>query len=67
MATTKQNQAKAPVCAAFVSQMRECFPDLKVIHVAEGDVLLGERVPAGAPCIHAGNGQKLAEKYRDPS
>ena len=36
-----ENQAKAPICAAFVEEMREVFGDVKVLYVKEGDVELG--------------------------
>lgn len=39
------NQAKAPVCAAFVEAMREAFgaENVIVLYVEEGDFKLGER------------------------
>ena len=41
--TSEQNQAKAPICAAFVEEMREVFGEVKVLYVREGDFELGER------------------------
>lgn len=42
--STSDNQAKAPICAAFVKEMREVFGEdqVKVVYVKEGEVLLGE-------------------------
>ncbi len=40
--STSENQSKAPLCAEFVRQMRECFPDLVVLSVDENGVKLGE-------------------------
>lgn len=38
-----KNHEKAPVCAAWVKQMREVFgPDVKVLWVKEGDFEMGE-------------------------
>lgn len=43
MSTSKEeNQTKAPLCAAFVRQMREVFGEIIVLSVSEGDVKLGE-------------------------
>lgn len=44
MSTSEENQAKAPICAAFVKQMREAFgvDQVFVLSVKEGDVRLGE-------------------------
>jgi hypothetical protein len=41
--STSENQAKAPLCAAFVQAMREVFGDVKVLYVEENDVRLGEK------------------------
>jgi len=58
------NHLKAPNAAAFVGQMRQVFGgDVKVLYVKEGDFQIGEKQRDGAPCIHAGDGQKLVEKY----
>lgn len=41
----KSNQERAPICAAFVKEMREVFGEdqVKVLYVKEGDFELGER------------------------
>jgi hypothetical protein len=45
--TKNENHDKAPLCAAFVEEMREVFgDDVKVLYVKEGDVELGQRDPA---------------------
>ena len=36
------NHAKAPMCAAFVEQMRDVFGEVKVLWVKEGDFEIGE-------------------------
>lgn len=41
------NHAKAPKCAAFVAKMRECFGEVKVLHVKEGGFEIGEKQPRG--------------------
>lgn len=43
MNESSSNQAKAPICAAFVAAMREAFgaDEVKVIYVKEGEVELG--------------------------
>lgn len=38
------NQANAPVCAAFVNELREVFGAVKVLYVTEGVVNLGEEM-----------------------
>ena len=38
-----ENQAKAPICAAFVNEMREVFGEVKVLWVREGEFALGEK------------------------
>jgi hypothetical protein len=40
----KENQEKAPVCAAFVEEMREVFgaDQVKVLWVKEGDFEVGQ-------------------------
>jgi hypothetical protein len=42
---TSSNHGKAPLCAAFVKEMREVFgqDQVKVIYVKEGEVQLGEK------------------------
>lgn len=42
----RSNQAKAPICAAWVEQMREVFGEVKVLYVKEGEFRLGEPVAA---------------------
>jgi hypothetical protein len=37
-----ENQAKAPLCAAFVEGMREVFGEVTVLYVKEGDFELSE-------------------------
>lgn len=40
----RSNWERAPICAAFVKEMREVFgEDVKVLYVKEGDFELGER------------------------
>jgi hypothetical protein len=36
------NHAKAPICAAFVKEMRELFGEVRVLYVKEGSFQLGE-------------------------
>jgi hypothetical protein len=36
------NHAKAPICAAFVEEMRAVFGEVRVIYVKENDFQLGE-------------------------
>jgi hypothetical protein len=38
------NHARAPICAAWVKEMRELFGDVKVLYVKEGDFEIGEPV-----------------------
>jgi hypothetical protein len=38
---TSDNHAKAPICAAFVKEMREVFGDVRVLYVREGEFELG--------------------------
>jgi hypothetical protein len=39
------NHARAPICAAWVKEMRELFgEDVKVLYVKEGDFEMGEPV-----------------------
>lgn len=46
-----ENQKRAPICAAFVQEMRTCFPELVVLYVREGDLEMGEKDGAvGAAC-----------------
>lgn len=40
--STSENQAKAPLCAEFVRQMREVFGEVLVLSVDENGVKLGE-------------------------
>lgn len=42
MTRQSSNHAKAPLCAAFVSAMREAFGDVIVLRVRERDVKLGD-------------------------
>lgn len=58
---SQANHSKAPICAAFVQNMRELFGEVKVLHVNEGEVRLGEKQPDGAPCIHRGDGSLFSE------
>jgi hypothetical protein len=39
----KSNHARAPICAAWVKEMRELFGEVKVLYVKEGSVEIGER------------------------
>jgi hypothetical protein len=41
--STSKNHEKAPVCAAFVKDMREVFGEVTVLYVKEGTVELGEK------------------------
>lgn len=41
LVSTSNNHARAPVCAAFVKEMRDVFGDVEVLYVKENDVLLG--------------------------
>ncbi len=43
MSESSSNQAKAPICAVFVAEMREAFgaDEVKVIYVKEGEIELG--------------------------
>jgi hypothetical protein len=45
MASTSKNHEQAPVCAAFVKDMREVFgaDQVVVLYVEEGEVKLGEK------------------------
>jgi hypothetical protein len=65
MASAADNHEKAPICAAFVKEMRSGFPELRVLLVSEGTVKMGEKQPEGAPCITAGDGMTLQEKYAE--
>jgi hypothetical protein len=38
----RENQARAPQCAAFVEAMREAFGEVIVLYVKEGDFELSE-------------------------
>jgi hypothetical protein len=38
------NHARAPICAAWVKEMREVFGEVKVLYVKEGDFEMGEPV-----------------------
>jgi hypothetical protein len=38
-----KNHEKAPICAAWVKQMREVFGEVKVLWVREGDFRMGEK------------------------
>lgn len=43
MKNKSSNHEKAPICAAFVKQMREVFgDDVKVLWVKEGDFSMGD-------------------------
>lgn len=48
MNESTSNQAKAPICAAFVKAMREAFGEdqVQVLWVSEGEIVLGQRVYA---------------------
>lgn len=37
------NHDKAPICAAWVKEMRELFGDVKVLWVKEGDFEMGQK------------------------
>ena len=41
--TSEENRARAPICAAFVAEMREVFgaDQVKVLFVKEGSVEMG--------------------------
>jgi hypothetical protein len=43
----KSNHALAPICAAWVKEMREVFGDVKVLYVKEGDLEMGEPCRSG--------------------
>jgi hypothetical protein len=36
------NHERAPICAAFVKEMREVFGEVKVLWVKEGDFEMGD-------------------------
>jgi hypothetical protein len=40
----ESNHALAPICAAWVKEMREVFGEVKVLYVKEGDFEIGEPV-----------------------
>lgn len=42
--STSENRQKAPLCAAFVAELREVFgaDQVKVLYVKEGEVMLGD-------------------------
>jgi hypothetical protein len=42
--SASKNHERAPICAAFVKEMREAFgaDQVKVLWVKEGDVVIGE-------------------------
>jgi hypothetical protein len=44
MTSKAANQSKAPICAAFVEEMREVFgaDQVKVLYVKEGEVDIGQ-------------------------
>ena len=42
MSATSENHQGAPLCAAFVKEMRDAFGEVKVLSVREGSVILGE-------------------------
>lgn len=45
MASTSKNHEQAPLCAAFVKDMRDVFgaDQVTVLYVEEGEVKLGEK------------------------
>ena len=44
-AKISKNHEKAPICAAFVKEMRDVFgADVKVLWVKEGDFEVGEKI-----------------------
>lgn len=45
MSQSASNHSKAPVCAAFVKDMREVFGEVQVLYVKEGEFELGEPAP----------------------
>lgn len=63
MSETSDNHAKAPWSAGIVAEWRSLDPQLRIIHVNENGVSIGERTKPGAPCIHAGDGRTLQEAY----
>lgn len=63
MSLASDNHAKAPWSAGIVAEWRGLDPEMKVIHVNENGVLVGEKTQPGAPCIHANDGRTLQEKY----
>jgi hypothetical protein len=42
MGQKSSNHAKAPICAAFVEEMREVFGEVVVLYVKENDFELGK-------------------------
>jgi hypothetical protein len=41
------NHKLAPICAAWVKEMREVFGEVKVLYVKEGDLEIGEPCRSG--------------------
>jgi ABC-type phosphate transport system substrate-binding protein len=41
--SSRANHKLAPICAAWVKEMRELFGEVKVLYVKEGSVEIGER------------------------
>lgn len=61
--STSENHAIAPFGAATVTALRENFGEIRILHLNENGLLIGEEQPKGAPCIHGGDGRTLKEIY----
>lgn len=60
------NHEKAPICAAFVKEMREVFgEDVAVTWVKEGDFEIGQRESAGVVATTEGRNSKGREECGD--
>ena len=63
MASTSDNHALAPFCAAVVNEFRSVFGDVKVERVSEGGLQLGkpdEHVYAS--CLYGGDGMPIEKR-----
>lgn len=55
-------RAKAPICTAFASQMREVFGEVKLQRLKEGDFEMGKPDQnVYASCIYGAGGKPLSE------
>lgn len=67
MSKKTANHMRAPKSASFVAAMRNVFgnENVEVLHVNENDLVLGEPMPEGAPCVHGGSGELLSVIHRE--